>query len=98
MMSWACTRPTREARTAERRDAVAHQEDRLPASRAGAARDAVRPGRRCRGQDLTVSAPAGNLRRLLEGIGLDRVLRDITPHPLDYAREFDRRKAEEAAA
>ena len=30
---------------------------------------------------------AGNLRRLLEAVGLKRVPRDITPDPLDYARE-----------
>ena len=30
------------------------------------------------------------------GAGINRVAKDITPNPLDYAREFDRRKAEEA--
>lgn len=40
---------------------------------------------------------SGNLRRMLETIGLQRRARDVTPHPLDYAREFDRRKAAEAA-
>ena len=40
---------------------------------------------------------AGSLRRLHESLGLRRRAKDITPpHPLDYAREFDRRKAEEA--
>jgi hypothetical protein len=32
---------------------------------------------------------AGNLRRLLEGIGLDRQPRDITPDPLTYARDYE---------
>jgi hypothetical protein len=30
---------------------------------------------------------AGNLRRLLEAVGLQRRQRDVTPDPLDYARE-----------
>jgi hypothetical protein len=37
---------------------------------------------------------AGNLRRLLEAIGLQRRARDVTPDPLTYARQ----RAEEAAA
>jgi hypothetical protein len=32
-------------------------------------------------------------RRLLEAIGLGRVARDVTPHPLTYAKEFAARKA-----
>jgi hypothetical protein len=32
------------------------------------------------------------LRRLLEGIGLDRVPRDITLDPLDFAKAFDAQK------
>ena len=36
--------------------------------------------------------------RVAHRIGINRTAKDITPHPLDYAREFDRRKAEEAAA
>lgn len=35
-------------------------------------------------------------RRMLEALGFDRVPKDVTPNPLDYAREYDRRKAEEA--
>jgi hypothetical protein len=31
------------------------------------------------------------------GAGIDRVAKDVTPDPLSYAREFDRRKAEEAS-
>jgi hypothetical protein len=30
---------------------------------------------------------AGNLRRLLEAVGLQRRTRDVTPDPLEYARE-----------
>jgi hypothetical protein len=30
---------------------------------------------------------AGNMRRLLEAVGLQRRSRDVTPDPLDYARE-----------
>ena len=41
---------------------------------------------------------ANSLRRLLESLGLKRRPKDITPAPLDYAREFDRRKAEEVPA
>jgi hypothetical protein len=36
--------------------------------------------------DLYIRA-AGNLRRLLEAIGLPRRPLDVTPDPLDYARE-----------
>jgi hypothetical protein len=38
--------------------------------------------------DLYIRA-AGNLRRLLEAIGLRRRQLDVTPDPLDYAREHD---------
>jgi hypothetical protein len=40
---------------------------------------------------------ANSLRRLLEAVGLHRRPKDITPHPLDYAKDFAaaRRKAEE---
>jgi hypothetical protein len=42
---------------------------------------------------------ASSLRRLLESLGLKRRARDVTPpNPLDYARDYARRKAEEAAA
>jgi len=42
---------------------------------------------------------ASSLRRLLETLGLTRRARDVTPpNPLDYARDYARRKAEEAAA
>lgn len=34
------------------------------------------------------------LRRCLESIGLKRRAKDITPDPLDYARDFARRKAD----
>jgi hypothetical protein len=36
--------------------------------------------------------------RVAQRIGINRTPKDITPNPLDYAREFDRRKAEEATA
>jgi hypothetical protein len=36
------------------------------------------------------------LRRLLETLGLERRAKDITPDPLSYARQYARRKAEEA--
>jgi len=39
---------------------------------------------------------AGQQRRCLEALGLDPTLRDVTPDPLSYAREYDRRQAEEA--
>jgi hypothetical protein len=38
--------------------------------------------------DLYIRA-AGNLRRLLEAIGLERRTKDVTPDPLDYARQYD---------
>jgi hypothetical protein len=41
----------------------------------------------------TYQRVAGSLRRLLESIGLKRRPKDITPHPLDFARAFDRAKA-----
>jgi hypothetical protein len=31
---------------------------------------------------------AGNLRRLLESVGLERRVRDVTPDPLEYARRY----------
>lgn len=34
------------------------------------------------------------LRRTLESLGLRRVPRDVTPHPLDYARQLDAEEAE----
>lgn len=38
-------------------------------------------------EDLDLYQPtAGNLRRLLEAVGLRRRPRDVTPDPLDYAR------------
>jgi hypothetical protein len=36
---------------------------------------------------------ANSLRRLLESLGIKRRAKDITPHPLDYARAFDQQKA-----
>ncbi len=40
---------------------------------------------------------SNSLRRVLSTIGLTRVPKDVTPpDPLTYAREYDRRKAEEA--
>jgi hypothetical protein len=36
------------------------------------------------------------LRRTLESLGLQRRQRDITPDPLTYARNYDRRNAEDA--
>jgi hypothetical protein len=43
------------------------------------------------------SRMASSQRRLLEAVGLGRVARDVTPHPLTYAADFAaRRKAEEA--
>jgi hypothetical protein len=41
---------------------------------------------------------ANSLRRLLESVGLKRRPKDVTPNPLDYAREYDRLKAQEQAA
>ena len=41
---------------------------------------------------------ANSLRRLLESVGLKRRPKDVTPNPLDYAREYDRRKAQDAEA
>ena len=38
------------------------------------------------------SRMASAQRRHLEAIGLARVPRDVTPHPLDYARAFDEAK------
>jgi hypothetical protein len=38
----------------------------------------------------------GALRRTLETLGLRRRPRDITPNPLDYARQYDRLQAEDA--
>ena len=40
---------------------------------------------------------AGSLRRLHESLGLRRRSRDVTPHPLDYAKQYDR-DAEDAEA
>jgi hypothetical protein len=40
----------------------------------------------------TYQRVANSLRRLLESLGMKRRPKDITPAPLDYAREFDRRK------
>ena len=37
----------------------------------------------------TYQRVAGSLRRLLETVGLRRRPRDITPHPLDYAKQVD---------
>src|SRR5262249_37408109 len=40
-------------------------------------------------EDLQLYVTASNsLRRLLEAIGLQRRPRDVTPNPLDYARQF----------
>ena len=40
-------------------------------------------------------ADAGGI-DLLETLGLKRRAKDITPHPLEYARDYARRKTEEA--
>jgi hypothetical protein len=41
-------------------------------------------------EDLDLYArTAGNLRRLLEAIGLRRRPRDVTPDPLDYAASIE---------
>jgi hypothetical protein len=40
---------------------------------------------------------ASSLRRLLESLGLRRRQKDITPHPLDYARNYDAKNAEDNA-
>lgn len=37
-------------------------------------------------------------RRVCEVLGWTRTTRDVTPHPLEYAREFALRKAEEVTA
>lgn len=37
----------------------------------------------------------GNQRRGLEALGWKRTQKDVTPDPLDYAKAFDRREAEE---
>ena len=47
-------------------------------------------------QLLLYQRTANSTRRLLESVGLKRRPRDVTPDPLSYAREFARRKAEEA--
>jgi hypothetical protein len=39
---------------------------------------------------------SNSLRRLLETLGLKRRAREVTPDPLSYAKDFDRRRAEEA--
>jgi len=36
---------------------------------------------------------AGHYRRICETLGIERRKREVTPDPLSYAREFDRRKA-----
>ncbi len=40
---------------------------------------------------------ANSTRRVATTLGLSRVARDVTPDPLTYAREYDRRKVEEVA-
>jgi hypothetical protein len=53
------------------------------------------------GEDIDIDRfqrTSNSLRRLCESIGLERRQRTIVPHPLDYAREYDRRKAEEAVS
>ena len=37
---------------------------------------------------------AGNQRRIAETLGWERTSKDITPHPLDYARQLDAEEAE----
>jgi hypothetical protein len=44
---------------------------------------------------LLYQRTASALRRLLESLGLQRRAKDVTPHPLDYARDYDRRRAQE---
>lgn len=40
-------------------------------------------------QLLLYQRTANSTRRLLEAVGLKRQARDVTPHPLDYARQID---------
>lgn len=56
-------------------------------------------GRMSTGEVVDVDAYAriaGHFRRICETLGIERRSKDITPAPLDYAREFDCRKVEEA--
>ena len=39
---------------------------------------------------------ANSLRRLCEALGIERRQKDVTPDPLEYARNYDRRHAEDA--
>jgi hypothetical protein len=39
---------------------------------------------------------ANSAHRVAATLGITRVAKDVTPTPLEYAREFDRRKAQEA--
>jgi hypothetical protein len=39
---------------------------------------------------LTYHTVTNTLRRVHECLGLKRRSRDVTPHPLDYARRYDR--------
>jgi hypothetical protein len=62
-----------------------HMETRFALAEVGASPDKLRI------YQMTVNT----LRRTLESLGLKRRAKDITPHPLDYARDYARRKAEE---
>lgn len=66
-------------------------EDRLAATRAAGGEPSL--------TDLDLySRMTGAQRRCLEALGWERTARNITPDPLTYAREYDRRKAEEVVA
>ena len=46
--------------------------------------------------DVDAYAPiAGHFRRICETLGIERRAKDVVPRPLDYARQYDRHKAEE---
>ena len=47
---------------------------------------------------LTYHTVTNTLRRVHETLGLKRRSRDITPHPLDYARTYDAEHEDEEAA
>jgi hypothetical protein len=46
---------------------------------------------------LLYQRSAGALRRILQTLGLGRRSKDVSPpHPLEYAKQYDRRRAEDA--
>ena len=58
-------------------------------------------GRMSLGDDVDIDMYArvsGHFRRICETLGIERKKRDVTPpHPLDYARDYAKRKAAEEA-